>query len=165
MARLQEGALWATLVESGGFAAFAVGWRRVGDSRADVGAFCASHFGGGGRSLADPWPDDVFVQISESGIGRAVRTKRWKYAVQSDEVPPGAEGARSYEEAYLYDLEADPYELRNLIGYESHRPVADRMKARLLGYIRDVEGYVPEIVDAEERQGGQRRVSDAEVEM
>ena len=120
--------------------------------------------GGGGRSLADPWPDDVFVQISESGIGRAVRTKRWKYAVQSDAVPPGAEGARSYEEAYLYDLEADPYELRNLIGYESHRPVADRMKARLLGYIRDVEGYVPEIVDAEERQGGQRRVSDVEVE-
>lgn len=120
--------------------------------------------GGGGRSLADPWPDDVFVQISESGIGRAVRTKRWKYAVQSDAVPPGAEGARSYDEAYLYDLEADPYELRNLIGYESHRPVADRMKARLLGYIQDVEGYVPEIVDAEERQGGQRRVSDAEVE-
>ena len=74
--------------------------------------------GGGGKSLADPWPDDVFVQISESGIGRAVRTKRWKYAVQSDAVPPGAEGARSYEEAYLYDLEADPYELRNLIGYE-----------------------------------------------
>ena len=80
-------------------------------------------------------------------------------------VPPGAEGARSYDEAYLYDLEADPYELRNLIGYESHRAVADRMKARLLGYIRDVEGYVPEIVDAKERQVGQRRVSDAEVEM
>ena len=40
--------------------------------------------GGGGRSLADPWPDDVFVQISESGIGRAVRTRRWKYAVHSD---------------------------------------------------------------------------------
>ena len=69
--------------------------------------------GGGGRSLADPWPDDVFVQISESGIGRAVRTRRWKYAVQSDAAPRGAEGASSYDEAYLYDLEADPYELRN----------------------------------------------------
>mgnify|MGYP006148106243 CR=1 FL=1 len=27
------------------------------------------------------WPDEVFVQISESQIGRCVRTHRWKYNV------------------------------------------------------------------------------------
>lgn len=121
--------------------------------------------GGGGRTLANPWPDDVFVQISESGMGRAVRTGRWKYAVHSDQTRPGAAGAERYGEAHLYDLEADPYELRNLIGYESHRPVATRMRARLLRYIREVEGESPEIVPADVRQSGQRRVSDAEVEM
>lgn len=120
--------------------------------------------GGGGRGLEDSWPDDVFVQVSESGIGRSVRTHRWKYAVHNDHTPPGPAGADSYDEAFLYDLEADPYELRNLIGLESHRPVADRMKARLLQYIQTVEGQTPEIVDAEAWRSGQRRVSDAEVE-
>ena len=121
--------------------------------------------GGGGRTLANPWPDDVFVQISESGLGRAVRTERWKYAVHSDRTQPGATSAERYGESHLYDLEADPYELRNLIGYESHRPVADRMRARLLRYIREVEGESPQIVPADTRQSGQRRVSDAEVEL
>jgi hypothetical protein len=27
------------------------------------------------------WPDDVFIQISESQVGHAVRTSRWKYGV------------------------------------------------------------------------------------
>jgi hypothetical protein len=46
-----------------------------------------------GRSLVplvrrDPdalavWPDDVFFQISESQVGRGVRTHRWKYSVSA----------------------------------------------------------------------------------
>ena len=27
------------------------------------------------------WDDDVFIQISESQVGRSIRTKRWKYCV------------------------------------------------------------------------------------
>ena len=27
--------------------------------------------------------DDVFIQISESQVGRAVRTKRWKYSIRA----------------------------------------------------------------------------------
>ena len=94
--------------------------------------------------------------------GRAVRTHRWKYAVQNDNTPPGPD---NYTESYLYDLEYDPYELRNLIGEESHRPVADRMKERLLGYIQNVEDQTPEIIHAEPQQRHRRRVTDAEVEM
>ena len=120
--------------------------------------------GGRGRTLEDPWPDDVFVQIAESGIGRSVRTHRWKYAVHNDNTPPGP-GAESYQEAYLYDLQVDPYELRNLIGEKSHRPVADRMKARLLTYIQNIEDKTPKIVDAEPRQTHPRKVSDVEIEM
>ena len=39
------------------------------------------------QSLADGsarnWPEEVFVQISESHTGRAIRTKKWKYSVRS----------------------------------------------------------------------------------
>src|SRR5699024_9478006 len=73
------------------------------------------------RRDAAPWPDDIFVQISESQTGRAVRTHRWKFGmVAPDTVSPRAGGSDVYEEFALYDLHADPYELTNLIHEESH---------------------------------------------
>jgi len=38
----------------------------------------------------------------------------------------------NYVESYLYDLHSDPYELQNLIGYASHREVADHLQNRIL---------------------------------
>ena len=85
------------------------------------------------RGADAPWPEDVFVQISESQVGRAVRTHRWKYGVTAPGLPGiAAPGAASYVEEYLYDLDSDPYELNNLVGRGSHRAVADRMRERLL---------------------------------
>lgn len=76
------------------------------------------------------WPDDVFVQISESQIGRAIRTRKWKYSVSApNSSRTDAPGSDRYVEEFLYDLETDPYELTNLIGLESHRAVADRPEA------------------------------------
>ena len=45
-----------------------------------------------------------------------------------------AQGAGSdvYAEESLYDLQADPYELANLIGRESHQEVAAVMRERLI---------------------------------
>ena len=37
------------------------------------------------------WPDDVFIQISEAQVGRALRTKRWKYGVDA----PDKQGGRT----------------------------------------------------------------------
>src|SRR5690606_17277199 len=31
----------------------------------------------------EDWPQEVFLQISESHVGRAIRTKRWKYSVKA----------------------------------------------------------------------------------
>lgn len=110
------------------------------------------------------WPDDVFIQISESQIGRAVRTSRWKYSVSA----PNKKGwvlekdSDIYEEEFLYDLEADPHELANLIGLDSHQEVAAVLRKRLLKYLGDVEGATPEIVPAPSRPGGQRFVTAAE---
>ena len=39
------------------------------------------------------WPREVFVQISESQVGRAIRTKRWKYAVSAPDKKDGLDPA------------------------------------------------------------------------
>ncbi len=106
------------------------------------------------------WPEEVFVQISESQTGRAVRTKRWKYGVDA----PGESGPGSatYDEQYLYDLQADPYELNNLAGLASHAGVAEVMSQRLLRRMREAGESEPEIRRAEGRRAGQRTVSSIE---
>lgn len=103
-------------------------------------------------------PGSVLVQISESHVGRAVRTDRWKYAVAA----PGADGwtepdAERYVETELYDLAADPYELDNLAGLDSHREVAERLRAELLDWLKRAGERPAEVVPAEPRPAGQRR--------
>ncbi|OXM14383.1 sulfatase-like hydrolase/transferase [Paenibacillus herberti] len=112
------------------------------------------------QGKAEDWPEDVFVQISESEVARAVRTKRWKYGVGAPGKDPFAySGSDHYVETYLYDLYADPYELTNLAGAASHRQVADVMKARLLNRMVEAgETPLPAIELAADYASGQRRV-------
>jgi arylsulfatase A-like enzyme len=116
------------------------------------------------RGETAAWPDDVFVQISESQVGRAVRTQRWKYAVTA----PDADGwhdsaASTYVESQLYDLQADPYELTNLAGLDSHRELADVLRARLVRRIVAAGEAAPVIEPAPSRRSGQRRVRPEEL--
>jgi arylsulfatase A-like enzyme len=117
------------------------------------------------RGSAEAWPEEVFVQISESQVGRAVRTKRWKYGATAPEKDPfTAAGSERYVESYLYDLVSDPYELTNLIGVASHRAAADAMKARLLRRMEEAgEQPLPVIENAPVVDAGQRKVSEDEV--
>lgn len=99
------------------------------------------------------WPDDVFIQISESQIGRAIRTKRWKYSV----VATGVDGYSSpnsshYEEEYLYDLLADPHELNNLIGLQAYHETTKVLGERLIRRMKEAGELTPEIIRAPERQ-------------
>ncbi|MFI2859036.1 sulfatase-like hydrolase/transferase [Paenibacillus sp. JSM ZJ436] len=106
------------------------------------------------------WPEEVLVQISESQVGRAIRTQRWKYAVTAPDAHPKDDaGSARYVEELLYDLEADPYELSNLAGMEAYRTVADELRARLITRMVEAGEDAPEIVAHEVRSGGQRRVS------
>jgi choline-sulfatase len=100
-----------------------------------------------GRSLlpllrgGTDWPDHVFAQVSESGVGRLIRTHRWKYFVAD----PAADGwdtpaSTCYTESALYDLYADPWELNNLVGDPTHREVADGLRDRLVAKVAEVEG-------------------------
>jgi len=93
-----------------------------------------------GRSLipliegkAKDWPQEVFMQISESQVGRAVRTKRWKYCVDAPEGDGWNDpSSQVYEEQYLYDLEADPHEQSNLVRDPKYRSVADELAETLI---------------------------------
>ena len=115
------------------------------------------------RGETEGWPEEVFVQISETQVGRAVRTQRWKYGVAAPggRDAPGA-GSEQYVEEYLYDLQADPYELTNLIGRESHQEVATVMQERLLRRMADAGEVAPTIEPAPTQASGQRRVSPEE---
>jgi arylsulfatase A-like enzyme len=84
----------------------------------------------------EDWQQEVFIQISESQVGRAIRTKRWKYAVVAPEKDGWHDSSSDhYVESSLFDLEADPYELSNLIGKQSHFEIAATLRERLLARI------------------------------
>jgi uncharacterized sulfatase len=91
----------------------------------------------------------VFIQISESGIGRAIRTERYKYcalggsALQSFRAP----NADCYIDQYLYDLKLDPHENNNLISDENYSEIKLKLREQLLDWIEKVEGKRPGIVD------------------
>ncbi|ULL16571.1 DUF4976 domain-containing protein [Paenibacillus sp. H1-7] len=113
------------------------------------------------RETAD-WPDDVFVQISEAQTGRAIRTQRWKYSVSSQQHDRNKASSDTYAEEFLYDLQADPYELTNLIGFQSHRQTTEILRERLLRRMAEAGEAPAVILTTEEKMSGQRRVSELE---
>lgn len=112
------------------------------------------------------WPGEVFVQISESQVGRCVRTKRWKYNVSAPDKNGYKDSfAPQYTEEFLYDLLADPYELTNLVGYQSHEPVRVVLRERLLRRMTEAGEAAPEIRPAAQTQkAGQRHVTAGEAQ-
>jgi arylsulfatase A-like enzyme len=98
---------------------------------------------------AADWPKQVFAQISESQVGRAVRTKRWKYSVSAPDVPGGSQPSSDvYVEEYLYDLEADPHERKNLVSDPSCAGIREKLAALLKRCMEDAGEQAPEILPA-----------------
>ena len=99
------------------------------------------------RGEVPEWDDTVFMQISESQVGRAVRTPKWKYSVRA----PGKDGWKDmdsdvYEEEFLYDLENDPNELHNLVSDGNCAAVREEMKALLLRKMEEAGETRPRIL-------------------
>lgn len=105
-----------------------------------------------GRPLQDAAtaPDDVLVQISESQIGRALRTATHTYAVKAPTRNPLAGHSRPaanlYRETHLYDNVRDPHQRRNLVDDPATVDVRSDLAQRLAERILAVEGARPEIV-------------------
>lgn len=99
-----------------------------------------------GRSLvniadAAIWENAVYLQISESYVGRAVRTDRYKYVVHAPALNPwDDDGANAvYAERYLFDLTLDPLEKSNLLDSPAYAAVKEELKTLLLEFSRDAE--------------------------
>jgi len=81
---------------------------------------------------ATDWPQEVFAQISESHVGRCIRTSHWTYSVRAPDKRSGADaGSDVYVEDFLYDLGADPHERHNLVGDPAHAEVRAELAATL----------------------------------
>jgi uncharacterized sulfatase len=89
-----------------------------------------------GGTVGD-WRDEAFIQISESQVGRALRTPKWKYSASAPDKKGGEDPASErYVEEFLYDLEKDPHERSNLVKDPAlagvRRGLAERLKARIV---------------------------------
>ncbi len=80
---------------------------------------------------ASPERDCVFIQISESQIGRAVRTSNWKYSARAIGSGWHKHSANFYFDDFLYDLKNDPCEKNNLVNDENYSKVIAQMRALL----------------------------------
>jgi uncharacterized sulfatase len=106
-------------------------------------------------SLQD-WPQKVFVQISESHCGRAIRTKKWTYSVRA---PEGAadrihRASGVYVEDCLYDNESDPHQRTNLVADAAHADVRADLAATLKRRMVEAGEKAPEIRPAAAVEGG-----------
>lgn len=80
---------------------------------------------------AVPKRDCVFIQISESQVGRAVRTKEWKYSARAIGSGWHKPGAVHYFDDFLYDLKNDPLEKNNLVNNENYEKMLTQMRTLL----------------------------------
>lgn len=90
--------------------------------------------------------NEVFAQISESRVGRVIRTEKYKYAVCAPDKNGGLyKDSDVYVDDFLYDLTVDPYELDNLVEDSAYAEIKEQLREELLSWIESVEGYRPAI--------------------
>lgn len=86
------------------------------------------------------WDDMAFIQISESQVGRAIRTQRWTYSVHAPEKNKTLDSfSTTYLSQFLYDNDADPYQQDNLINNAKYLNILEEMKIKIISKIREVE--------------------------
>jgi uncharacterized sulfatase len=94
-------------------------------------------------------PSEILVQISESQIGRALRTRTHTFAAKSPLRNPLAgqlrPAADRYVGTHLYDNVSDPHQRRNLIDDPAVAELREDLTTRLSDRIGHVEGTHPTI--------------------
>jgi arylsulfatase A-like enzyme len=98
-------------------------------------------------SLTNNWKKNVFIQISESQVGRAIRTKKWKYSVKA----PKRDGilyskSDVYEGEFFYDLENDPFEKHNLIKDSNYIVVKKELSQLLIKRMVEAGEAIPRMI-------------------
>ncbi|MEO6965759.1 MAG: sulfatase-like hydrolase/transferase [Acidobacteriaceae bacterium] len=98
-----------------------------------------------GRSLMplvhDPlarmrWDNKALIQISNSMVGRAIRTKEWTYCVADPDLDGGkVPFSTRYQEYVMYNNYSDPAQLVNLAARKPFKAVAAQLREELTGMI------------------------------
>jgi arylsulfatase A-like enzyme len=95
---------------------------------------------------AENWKNDVFIQTGPPVFTRAIRTPKWTYVVSA---PPKNVtengGSDKYIESFLYNLQDDPSEQKNLIADASLKQVKDDLRQRLVKCMIKAGEQEPEI--------------------
>lgn len=93
-------------------------------------------------------PNEVYAQISESRVGRCIRTKDYTYAVYAPHINGGAQADSDvYADDFLYDMQKDPYQLTNVVAEPEYQEIKLQLRAKLLAWINKAEGKNPVITD------------------
>lgn len=97
----------------------------------------------------------LLIQLSEAGVGRALRTPRWKYGVLAPLGEGESDGcASTYFESHLYDLENDPAELHNLVSLPRYGDVRERLRRQLSAHMIEIGEKSFEIRGSEGSEAG-----------
>ena len=93
-------------------------------------------------------PNEVFAQISESRVGRCIRTPEFTYSVYAPGVHGGAAAASDvYADDFLYDMRIDPHQLNNVVADPAYAEIKADLRKRLLKWLERVEGAHPIITE------------------
>lgn len=91
---------------------------------------------------------EAFIQISESRLGRAIRTNDYCYSVYAPNIGGGDKGTSTYyRDDFLYDLRKDPFELNNLIKDANYKKIKEMLRKKLQKRIFEAEGLDVTIED------------------
>lgn len=102
-----------------------------------------------GNDLSDDTERDcVFMQISESQVGRAIRTKEYKYSVRALKSGEMCHSAKVYFEDYMYDLKKDPYEKNNLVMDKKYAKTRAMLRKMLIREMMNAGEKKPKILPA-----------------
>ncbi|MCX4363212.1 MAG: sulfatase-like hydrolase/transferase [Clostridia bacterium] len=95
----------------------------------------------------DKGREHIFIQISESQLGRAIITDRYTYSVKKP-LSLGVEKATSklYREDLLYDNIADPAQHKNLVSNRKYKKIKQELKSILLDDIQKIENVKAKII-------------------
>jgi arylsulfatase A-like enzyme len=84
------------------------------------------------RGKTAGWRNEVYIQMREEALGRALRTEQWKYCVYDPTATPQQPWSTNYVERHIYDVRNDPNELVNLAGRADMRETAAMLRAKLI---------------------------------
>lgn len=91
----------------------------------------------------------IFAQISESRVGRCIRTEKFLYSVYAP-YKHGGEYMDSdlYEEDFLYDLNKDPFQINNIVKDKKYEKQRKNLKEQLIEEMIKAGEKKPKIIPA-----------------